>query len=161
MNYVHTHHAPNSYRVLFSRLYTLVWGRIMAEALQFNEAYYVVEIDDCDPESLSAVQVDYTPAFNIHNILEEHFEELLPYLMDLTPVQADIILMRHRCNLNFRMISVILGVYTQSVAKQYHGGLNKLALLLREGQQPKTKKKRGRGPKLLPYRVVVDIIRDP
>lgn len=64
----------------------------MAQAISFDESYWVEDIDDTDPQSLSSVSVDYTPAFTLAGCFKENFDVYLKYMTMLDPLEADVLI---------------------------------------------------------------------
>jgi hypothetical protein len=85
----------------------------MSEALSFDETYYVLDIvDECDPESLSQVMVDYTPKFDLYACFAEHLEVYLPFLQHVSPRGADMLIMRYYLGKKLKECAEVIGVNT-------------------------------------------------
>jgi len=102
----------------------------MADAISFDESYWVEEIDVADPESLSNVFVDYTPAFNLGECFKSGFEVYLKYVALLDPMEADVLILYHYCDKKVKEIAKILRTTPVKVSGLIHQAESRLALLL-------------------------------
>ena len=102
----------------------------MADAISFDESFWIEEIDPTDPESLSSVSVDYTPAFNLGECFKESFEIYLKYIALLDPQEADVLILYHYCDKKVKEIAKILRTTPVKISGLVHQAESRLALLL-------------------------------
>jgi len=102
----------------------------MADAISFDESFWVEEIDPTDPESLSSVSVDYTPAFNLGVCFKDNFEVYLKYLALLDPLEADLLILYYYCDKKVKEIAKILKTTPVKVSGLISQAEQRLALLL-------------------------------
>ena len=102
----------------------------MADAISFDESFWVEEIDPTDPESLSSVSVDYTPAFNMGVCFKENFEVYLKYLSLLDPLESDLLILYHYCDKKVKEIAKILKSTPVKVSGLINQAEQRLAILL-------------------------------
>lgn len=102
----------------------------MAEAISFDESFWIEEIDPTDPESLSNVSVDYTPAFNLGTCFKENFEIYLKYIALLDPIEVDVLILYHYCDKKVKEIAKILRTTPVKISGLIGQAEQRLALLL-------------------------------
>ena len=125
-----------------------------SEALQFDEAYYVLDVvDAADPESLSNVISDMTPAFNFETCLQDNLEAYLPFIRQLPTREADILLMHYICGKQLNESSKLLKLNKASGTHYHQSGMAHLALLL-QGKPLGTCYKK-------PTQYLIDVILEP
>lgn len=102
----------------------------MADAISFDESFWIEEIDPTDPESLSSVSVDYTPAFNLGTCFKDNFDAYLRYLSLLDPLEADALILYYFCDKKVKEIASIMKTTAVKVSTLIHQAESRLALLL-------------------------------
>jgi len=102
----------------------------MADAISFDESFWIEEIDPTDPESLSSVFVDYTPAFNLGECFKENFEIYLKYLALLDPLEADVLVLYYYCDKKVKEIAKILKTTPVKISALIHQAEARLAIFL-------------------------------
>ena len=102
----------------------------MADAISFDESFWIEEIDPADPESLSSVAVDYTPAFNLGVCFKDNFEVYLKYLSLLDPVEADVLILYYFCDKKVKEIASIMKMTAVKVSTLIHQAEARLAVFL-------------------------------
>ena len=102
----------------------------MADAISYDESVWVMEIDPTDPETLSSVSVDYTPAFNFGSCFKDNFSVYLKYLALLDPQEADALILSYYCDKKVKEIAKILRTTAVKVSGLIHQAEQRLALIL-------------------------------